>query len=494
MELSKPGKKPKKGMSSNKFLDFDLLYLLSYMSSIAAADVPRDQIFARASRLACRPAKYIRRVELIRTRLGYDYATACRIVGEAAKEEEIKGLLLRFSSSLLSGEHEAIFLAREAEAQAKAYDNDYEGKVSTLKQWTDAYVSLSLAGVLVVIMGIVSTMIWPIEMAFILGLVMTAVLVSILGVWMLYIAVPKETVVLMWPGSREQKLIRALWVGLLPVAVVVFSVLLLGGVGPGWIILAGGALLLPIGFLGKRDGKKVARRDGEVGAFLRSLGGVCSAVGTTLKDGLGRLDLGAITFLRPEVRRLHARLLAGVRSDLCWQKFVSETGSEMASRSVSMFFDAVDMGGDPERAGYQSSLFATKIALLRSQRRIVSSSFSWLIILMHGANVVLLVFISQVIGIFGGLVIQAQEAMPNLSGGSMGNFTTFNMGGMDLLQALVIPLVLVFTLANGLAPSIVEGGSKAEALRTMGLTAGVTGMALLALPIMANSLFASIEM
>src|SRR4030065_1108266 len=82
------GKKWRKGT-----LSFDLYYQLSYMSTIAASGVPRDQIFELSAEIQCSSAEYFRKIKLTRDRLRYDYARACRSVGEPAKEEDIKGLL-----------------------------------------------------------------------------------------------------------------------------------------------------------------------------------------------------------------------------------------------------------------------------------------------------------------------------------------------------------------------------------------------------------------
>ena len=94
------------------------------MSVIAEAGVPRNLIFRQAAQLPCASADYFKRIELSCQRLKFDYAKACRLVGEASTDEEIKGLLLRFSNSLISGEPESEFLTREAEARAEAYNNE----------------------------------------------------------------------------------------------------------------------------------------------------------------------------------------------------------------------------------------------------------------------------------------------------------------------------------------------------------------------------------
>ena len=481
--------------SNPRLMSFDLLYQLAYMSVIAAGGVPRSQIFERAARLPCSSAEYFNKVELASKKLKYDYATACRLVGETAEEEDIKGLLLRFSSSLLSGEPESDFLSREANAQAEAYENDYGRSLETMKMWTDAYVSLILSAVLVIIIGVVSTMIWKIETTLIIGMAFISVTTAATGVWLIYIVSPKETMVLGWAGSREQKLARKLLRLLLPIGIAIGAILLLMGVNLGWALLALAALVFPIGFVMTSDAKKVSKRDSEVGTFLRSLGGVCAALGTTVNAALARVDLNAINVLRTGVKHLHTRLSAGIRSRLSWEKFIDETGSELANRSVSMFYDTIEMGGAAGEAGYQASVFANRIAMLRARRRTVSVPFQWLCIAMHASIVALLVFITEVIVAFAGMVTKAQETMPGVSGTpAMSSFTSFNISGLELMNSLVLPLVLIFTVANALAPSIADGGSRYKILYNLGITASVSGISLLLLPSMTDVLFKSIQM
>ena len=490
-KLFKGNEQPDNDRQGNKrLMNFDLLYQLSYMSVIAAGGVPRSQIFERAATLPCTSAEYFHKIELASKKLKYDYARACRLVGEAAEVEEIKGLLLRFSSSLLSGEPEAEFLVREANAQAENYENEYGRSLETMKMWTDAYVSLILSAVLVVIIGIVSTMIWKIETILIVAMACISISTSAIGVWLIYIVSPKEVMVLRWAGSREQKLAGRLFKLLFPVGLAISAIVLLVGSNLGLALLVVAAMTFPIGFVISIDDRKVNKRDSEVGTFLRSLGGVCAALGTTVNAALSRLDLDSINVLRVAVKHLHTRLSAGIRSKLCWQRFIDETGSELTNRSVGMFYDAIELGGSAGQAGYQASLFASRIALLRSRRKTVSSPFQWLCIAMHGSIVMLLVFVTEVITAFAEMVTKAQEAMPTVSGTqSMSSFTSFNVSGLEIMSSLVLPLVLIFTVANALAPSIADGGSKYKILNNLAFTAFISGISLIILPKLADSLF-----
>ena len=487
-------KNGKNKYGSKALMSFDMFYQLSYMSTIATAGVPRDQIFERSAELACSSAEYFKRVELARTRLKYDYARACRVVGEDIKEEEVKGLLLRFSSSLISGEPEADFLVREARARAEDYENEYGRSLESLKMWTDAYISLILSAVLVIIIGIVSTMIWQIETGLIIAMAFIAVATTAIGVWLIWLISPKEVMVLRWPGSREQKLAHKLFKLILPVAVLLGAVILLSGQDLGLALLVVAALVFPIGYIMSSDDKKVFKRDDEVGTFLRSLGSVCTALGTTVNAALGRLDLEAINVLRSSVKNLHTRLTAGIKSKRCWRVFIDETGSELAYRSVGMFYDAIEVGGSAGQAGQQASLFASRIALLRARRRTISYPFRWLCVAMHASVVLLLIFVTEVILAFANMVTSAQEAMPSVSGApSMSSFTSFNLEGLQMVQGLVIPLVLIFTAANAIVPTIAEGGGKYKILSNIGIMSAISGVSLIVLPMVAETLFKSVS-
>jgi archaeal flagellar protein FlaJ len=490
------GGEANKRKSGKSMLAFDLFYQLSYMSTIAASGVPRDQIFERSAELTCSSAEYFKRVELARKRLKYDYARACRAVGEPLKEHEVKGLLLRFSSSLISGEPEAEFLTREADTHAEEFQNEYGRSLEAMKMWTDAYVSLILAAVLVIVIGIVSTMIYKIETSLIIGMAFIAVCSTAVGIWLIWVVSPKEKTVLSWPGSKGQKTVARFFKPVLIVAILVGVFFLVSGINVGIALLIIAVIVYPLGHIMNKDDKRIAKLDDEMGTFLHALGGVCNALGTTVNAALGRLDLNSINMLRSGVRNLHTRLTAGIRPKLSWSKFVDETGSELSRRSVGMFYDAIEVGGSAGLAGQHASMYASRLTLLRARRRTVAGPFRWLVMVMHGAVILILVFITEVIVSFGNLISQAQQNLPNTSGSSVPSvsaLSSFNLSGLEMMQHLVLPLVIVFTVANAIVPVLAEGGSKYKILSNLGMTAAISGTCLILLPKMAAQLFTSVS-
>ena len=132
-------------------------------------------------------------------------------MGEASKEEEVKSLLLRLSSSLLSGEPRKVFLNREAEVQAETFENEYERQLESTKKWTDSYVALIVSAALVIIVPVISMMIYQVGINLLLVLAGLTVLVTFVGSWIIYRAAPNEPKTHSLPDrSREQRIARKL--------------------------------------------------------------------------------------------------------------------------------------------------------------------------------------------------------------------------------------------------------------------------------------------
>lgn len=497
MSFLKSSRTPNNKVSSNnELIGFDILFQLSYMSATAASGIARSQIFEHASRLPLASSPYFVKVLHLCKKMGYDYPVACRLVGESAKNEKVKSLLLRLAASLSSGEPEAEFLAREAQVQADSFGNEYERSLETLKKWTDAYVALIVSASIVVVVAMVSMLIYPVGTGFIMGLLGVMVAVSILGAWIIYRIVPKEIKPLSRPEtSRGQRLALTLFKIVTPAALLVSAALAVMGVKAGLVMIAAGAMLLPVGLVSVIDDKKLDKKDGEISTFIRSLGSVATAIGTTVAVALDRIDIRSMGSLAPEIKKLAARLMARIRPDICWREFVSETGSEMVNRSVTMFRDAIDLGGEAEEIGQRSSMLAMKISFLRAKRQLISSTFGWLALAMHGITVAILVFVIEIVGAFGNTVMTTMEEMSlgsagGLSASSMGIFS-FNPETMQLLRLLVVPLILLLSGVNAFAPKAADGGHNCKLLYFLGVTLITSGGILLLGPVVASLIFTS---
>ena len=65
--------------------------------------------------------------------------------------------------------------------------------------------------------------------------------------------------------------------------------------------------------------------------------------------------------------------------------------------------------------------------------------------------------------------------------------------GLGMLHNLVIPLTIIFTIANALAPTIADGGSWYKIFFTMGILSAISGLCLIFLPEVASMLFKTVQ-
>ncbi len=486
-------KRKSKDSFDKDYISFDLFFQLAYMSSIAAAGISRSQIFAFASELPCTSSRYFKEIHILAKQMRYDYAIACRMVGESTEVESVKSLLLRLASSLGSGESEADFLAQEAAIQGEAFRNEYERGVESLRKWTEGYAALIVSAALIVIVAAISMIIYPVSTSFTVILVGVTICVAVLGSWAIHRVSPKEVRVHL-PASKCDAYGRARWLArlLVPAAAVCFFVMLAAGLGLGWALIAMSVLFIPVGVTGSIFDRQVKRKDKDISTFLRSLGNVASAVGITVSNAITRLDLRSTANLAGDVKRLRARLDSRLKPEVCWQRFSLETGSETVYRSVKMFNDASRLGGEPDEVGNRSSVVATTLDFLRARRNQVSSSFGFLAFAMHAALVALLIFVVQVILLFGQVVEGVYSQGVEEAQAKALEVFSFNFQGVHLLESLALPCIIVLSVTTAVAVKAADGGSNYKLFGYLAVTLGLSGVGLIVVPMLVDKIFTSI--
>ncbi len=478
--------------------EYDLVAQLTYMSALATANVGRENLFQKTAERGYSTSGYFHRVHLVAPRLNYDYARACQLVADATDNETVRSLLLRFSSSLASGEPETVFLARETEITLEQYSRKYERDLESLQKWTDAYVALMVSVTLVVVVSMVSMMIYSVGTIFILGLAAVMIGIAILGDWIIYRTSPIEPKTHRRPvKSRTQEHMYAVARVLLPAGALLGAVVgYVFSVGAGMI--AAGMTVAPVGIMAFIDDRKVDQHDRDVSTFLRSLGSIVGAIGTTVTDGMERVDQRSLASLEQGVRRLHVRLRSGIRPDLCWDRFISETGSELVDRSVSTFWDTIKLGGDPDQIGLLSSLFALKISLMRENRRLVSQTFTYLMLPLHAVLIAVLLFVTEVMVVFSDQLahIQTQALSntdPTASGMDVTNVLAFAAPNVAFIRGFALVVTIVLTVVDSWAPHATAGGHHHKVWIYAAVMLLMSGLALMFVPHIVGGLFHSVS-
>jgi flagellar protein FlaJ len=255
---------------------------------------------------------------------------------------------------------------------------------------------------------------------------------------------------------------------------------------------------MPVVLLVYWDDKHIDKIDNDISSFLRSLGGIAKAIGTTVTEALERLDLDSLGSLKYGVKKLISSLRFGIDPNLCWLKFVEDTGSEQVNRSVRIFWDGISIGGDPALVGNQSSMFAMKVSLLRGKRKMVASGFTYLCLAMHATLCMLLIGIYNVLLNFSNAVQSmantAQEGMDALT--QLPTFAFFSQGGTQLqtLNMMVTAMLIMLTFVNAIAIKVVDGGHNLKLLFYLGVTLMISGLSILIVPGLVNAVFGNVAL
>ncbi|MFW5691007.1 MAG: type II secretion system F family protein [Chloroflexota bacterium] len=461
------------------------------MSAMASAGLTRVKIFEMAARAESDSSVYFRAVNMLVEEFRFDYPEACRRVGLKAKSDNMRSFLLRLSDALRSGEPMSEFLSREAEAQSEEYESRYERDLESLKQWTNAFSSITISVALIIIVQVISSMIYSMNSAVMGGLVLTGIMMSAMSTWIIYRSAPREQMVMpARQGSQEQKRAVKRLKLLGPIAGASAALMFVLGVELGYVLIWVAVLLVPVGWASMMSDKSRRKKDEEFATFLRSSGGMASSSGTTLNQALNRLDLSSFPHLQADIERLSKRLNARIDPIRAWHQFGMETGSKLISSVADIFYGAIQLGGDPERVGYLCSLFAAKTSQLRARRKLTAGTFSGLITVMQAAVAGLMVFVLAIVTNFADLVstlMPAEDAAAGQQQMSLG-MAEFSASDIQFLSTLTVSMVLMLALVSAAAIIFSDGGFKLKVAFYIALTVFISGLCLLIVPPMVTNI------
>ncbi|MFN8449874.1 MAG: type II secretion system F family protein [Anaerolineae bacterium] len=464
-----------------------MFYQLTYMSAMASAGISRSKTFEIAARAKSSASPYFEAVNTLVDEFRYDYPDACRMVGVKGKSENIRSFLLRMSDALRSGEPLSDFLAREAEVQGDDYRNEYERSLENLKQWTNAYSSITITVGLIIIIQMITSMIYSTSPSTIASLVAAGALMAGFGAYIIYRSAPREVMnVSLSKGSPEQRRAMSLFRVMIPITIAVAAVLQLITQNTGIALIAAAVCLLPIGVASMRSDRRTTKKDVEFSTLLRSMGGMATSSGTTLKQALTKIDLTSFPALQTDIERLSTRLLARIEPDICWSQFGIESGSRLINDVTEIFYSAVKIGGDPERVGYLCSLFVARTTQLRAKRRLVGGTFSALSTVMVAMTAALLIFVLSIVNGFADIVTtlsaeQTSKSTTQNASLSLG-LAQFSPQDLAFLGGITLAMVVAISIASSAAVIFTDGGMKLKMSLYLALSIFIAGMSFIAIP------------
>jgi len=486
-----------------KYSRNDLLYMLTYMTSISTANLTRDEIFKRTgNKKEYYTSKHIRYIARIVQDWNYDYATACDIESKNTKDETIKRTLERMGNAIKAGEPDEEFLKSELDAIQIMTKDKYENDIETLKKSMDAFTSLIIATSVISIIMLLAASLYAstsINMALYLSAILEA-LISGFVIFLLFDAAPKEFKIHPLPiKSDEQNFIfkwQKVLVPLAFIALIISFILLprIQAIAPlltdfpyltesiGFISF--GALILPLGLMAIRDDRKINRRDMEFTAFIRGLGRIMGSTGQSISNSLSKVDKKSLPTIKDSIIRLENRIKLGLDMDISWNRFIGESGSNIFYKFAGIFLDAIRLGGKPDRVGDLVATSSLESVLLRSSKEMESNQFIILTIPLHIAMLLTFIAISQILLNLAGIIA-------GVSGVTAGLNTTFGLfTGLSetLLHNYVIAITFILTISSIAACKVSKGGNLYDYYIFSSIFFIVAGVSLLLIPYALSSI------
>jgi flagellar protein FlaJ len=304
-----------------------------------------------------------------------------RFVSERTPSKILKDFLDRFSQSLDSGVEHREFIEHEQDAVLQEYKTIYEASNENVVILSEVYVSLLVAIIFVMSLGIVLPMIMGSKDMSSFIYIASFMLLAAEGMllYLLRAMIPPDE---MWhctgeKGEMELALMRSLKISL--VFCILLCVILLVikyMVRPPFferipfeILIACGLtpLILP-GWKTLREEEHMSRKERNFMGFLPALGSISTMRGGRINDSVLYLSEKDYGVLSRHIRDLYRRLRTRIDDDAAWEWFGVDTGSNYIQRSSEMFRQATSAAANPRTVSRMITENIRKIRDLRVKK------------------------------------------------------------------------------------------------------------------------------
>jgi len=323
----------------------------------------------------------LRKISVLSDQWRVPLAKSFRFISERTPSKILGDFLDRFSQSLDSGVEHREFIENEQEAVLQDYKTVYESSNENITILNEVYVSLLIAIIFVMSLGIVLPMILGTQDMNTFIYVSSFLLIASEGMllYLLRAMVPPDE---MWhltgeKGELETRLNKALKASVLA-AIGLGAFLFMGKYYlslsfleaiPFEIIatLSLTPLIIP-GIKTVMEEENIARKERNFMGFLPSLGSISSMRGGRINDSVYYLSEKDYGILTQHIRDLYRRLRTRIDDDASWEWFGIDTGSNYIQRSSEMFRQATDAAANPRTVSRMITENIRKIRDLRIKK------------------------------------------------------------------------------------------------------------------------------
>ena len=493
--------------AENRKMGANLLFMTTYMASLALANVSRPEIFANTSqRSEYITSPYIARVDNYVKKWNYSYAESLSFVAEHTKNEMLQMMLLRYSNAINSNVPDEEFLNNEIVTIRSAYRGHFEQGFELLTKWGDAYVAMLLAGTVIAVTIMISVAIYsPAGMEGTLNMSYGIIfLICMGGIVLMYQSVPEDPKTHGLPGrsSKDQNTIQALEKIIVPVTVILTLLLWFLGVPAGFLFILIGVLVAPLGIIGFIDDHNITLRDNDFTTFIRTLGAVTGGKATTAVYALRSIDHKSFMALEPLINSVYSKMNLGLDERQTWDRFIGESGSDLIHKYLNIYLDTIRLGGPAEPIGKIVGSSMHDQVLLREKKEMLSRSFILMLLPMHIVMAGIFIALFRIMVVLTGSVasMMAHFQAAGVAGGGAASGVSMNSaisGSLNMftnfpepvMYAYVAIILTITTTANIIVAKIVGGGDRYMYYFYTAIFCILTGLMFLIVPMVVGIFF-----
>jgi len=406
----------------------------------------------------------LKKISVLSTQWRMPLSKTFRFVSERTPSKLLKDFLDRFSQSLDSGVEHREFIETEQDAVIEEYKTIYETSNENVIILNEVYVSMLIAIIFVMSLGIVLPIIMGSEdmnMFIYLSSFLLIVSESLL-MYLLKAMIPPDEI---WhltgeEGELEVKIKRIFKLSIALVfllgAILFFGryylpIPLLQMIPFEILIAITLTPLLITGFILFVEEQNISRKERNFLSFLPALGSISTMRGGRINDSvyyLSEKDYGVLT---RHIRNLYRRLRTRIDDNAAWEWFGVDTGSNYIQRSGEMFREATYAAANPRKVSRMISENIRKIRDLRVKKlTIVNTSIALFAGITFG--IAFAIYVSLIIGRhLNGVMMEVGDpfsGMPErINVGALLHFVPPELYDQNFIIIFVVLLIHCFMLA-----------------------------------------------
>ncbi len=441
-------------------IDANLHLFITYLGALSTSTGKRDELMKRVmekkeyGEIAVETEK-VTKIAMT-WRLGY--AKAAKWVARITPSRIFSEFLERLSFAFESGEDLAQFMRREQAIVMMQYEESNKSALRALEDMKEILISLmtSLAfvGVFLLILPLLAGMSGA---TLFIILVITFFVTEVTMLVYLKSFMPKDRLV----ALKARTLSTGILNFSLPISIAACTflgfVVFFVGLGhslpiPVRLAIVTTPLILP-GFVAGRNENHIRSRTTMFPALVRSIGTSMTIRGTNLVSavyGIQHRDFGILT---EDVKKLYRRMRMVKDPDKPWERFFSETGSEMVSKFGGIFLESVRLGGSAQDSAQIVSDNMLRVTSMMERRKEAAASLRST---LYGVS------LGMVFSIYAGMmIVQMMTGMFEEVGEAASDILPgfFEHGAsIEMSIGMLTALILVHSVASALMIKIVDSG------------------------------------